>query len=157
MSRYPDNPLWDHERDIPIMIMTRLEWEEAAEAGALTPEHVIQRLKNIADHVFGNETVIRFDVDGFVVSLIAEGLPLQGGVTLYVYSKDHPPPHVHVKVRAHPNARIRVSLETGEFLDTTPRGVRSKELKRFQAAVRENRHLLAIWWEAHTGDPVVIR
>jgi len=62
--------------------MSRTEWDEAAAAGHVTPEHVMQRLKNIADHAFDNQTVMGFDEDGFVISLIAEGLLLAGGVKL---------------------------------------------------------------------------
>jgi hypothetical protein len=69
MSRYPDNPWWCQHHDAPIMIMTRSEWNKAAAAGYVTPEHVMLRLKNIADRVFDNETVVGFDEDGFVTSL----------------------------------------------------------------------------------------
>lgn len=156
MSRYPGNPWWHQERDIPFSIPTRVEWDEAAAAGHLTPEHVMQRLKNILDHAFDNQTVMGFDEDGFVVSLIAEGLLLADGLTLYVFPNDHPPPHVHIKLRAHPNAKIRISLETGELLDDAPRGLASKKLKRFQAAVREHHDVLATWWEHYHGGPVVL-
>jgi hypothetical protein len=156
MSRYPHNPCWHQERDIPFSIPTRADWDEAAAAGHLTPEHVMQRLKNIADHAFGNESVRGCDEDGFIISLTAEGLPIPGGVTLYVYANDHPPPHVHIKLRAHPNAEIRISLETGEFLDDAPRGLASKKLRGFQAAVRENHAVLASWWESYQGKPVVL-
>jgi hypothetical protein len=156
MSRHPGNPWWHQELDIPIMIMRRTEWDGATAAGHATPEHVMGRLKNIADRAFDNQTVMGFDEDGFVVSLIAEGLPLPGGVTLYVYANDHPPPHVHITVRAHPNAKIRINLETGEYLDDAPRGLASKRLKGFQTAVRENHPLLASWWESYHGNPVVL-
>lgn len=156
MSRYPGNPWWHHQLDIPITIMSRSEWDEAAAAGHVTPEHVMRRLKNIADHAFDNQTVMGFDEDGFVVSLIAEGLALAGGVTLRVYPNDHPPPHVHIEVRSRPNARIRINLATGEFLDDAPRGLPRKKLKGFQAAVRENHEVLATWWESYHGEPVVL-
>jgi Domain of unknown function (DUF4160) len=157
MSRYPDNPWWCHEHDSPIMIPTRSEWDEAAGSGQVTPEHVMLRLKNIADHAFNNQTVAGFDEDGFVISLIAEGMALAGGVTLQVYANDHPPPHVHIKLRAHRDAKIRINLETGEFLDDgLPRGLTRKKMKGFQAAVRENRKVLAGWWENYHGDPVVL-
>ncbi|NKR92253.1 DUF4160 domain-containing protein [Rhodococcus hoagii] len=155
MRKHPDNPLWDHERDLPIMIYTRLEWEEAAESGHLTAEHVLQRLKNIADHVFENEGAAAFNEDGFVAALIAEGLSLPNGVKLHVYPKDHPPPHVHVEVRAQPGAKIRVSLVTGEYLDEIPAGIKSKQLKNFQAEIVKHYDLLESWWEKNHG-PVTL-
>lgn len=136
--------------------MTRAEWDEASDAGHVTAEHVMQRLKNIADHIFGNETVAGFDDEGFVVSLIAEGLPLPGGVTLYVYPNDHPPPHVHITLRSHPHTKLRIRLDTGEFMDDAPRGLVRKKLKSFQASVRENHDVLAEWWETYHGDPVTL-
>lgn len=137
--------------------MTRSEWERAAEAGHVTPEHVMLRLKNIANRAFDTQTVVGFDEDGFPVSLIAEGMALSGGVTLHVYSNDHPPPHVHIKLRARPSVTLRISLETGEFLDDElPRGLTRKKMKGFQAAVRENHQVLAGWWENYHGDPVVL-
>jgi hypothetical protein len=156
VSKHPDNPWWHQERDAPVMIMTRVEWENAAAAGHLTPEHVMQRLKNIADYAFDIETVAGFDEDGFVISLIAEGLPLSGGVKLYVYSNDHPPPHVHIKLSSHPDDKIRINLETGEYMDDAPRGLARKRLKGIQTAVRENHDVLASWWEKHHGDPVAL-
>lgn len=157
MAKHPDNPYWHQDHDKPIMILSRADWNRAVDAGHLTPDHVLLRLKNIADHAFGNETVMGFDDEGFATSLIAEGLPLPSGVTLYVYASDHLPPHVHIKLRSHPNARLRVRLDTGDFLDDAPRGVSTKKLKGFQDAVRENHDVLAGWWKAHQGGPVVVR
>ncbi|MGO1665311.1 MAG: DUF4160 domain-containing protein [Micrococcaceae bacterium] len=156
MSKHPDNPWWCQEHDAPLMIHTRVQWDEASEAGHVTPEHVMQRLKNIADHVFDNETSIGFDDEGFVVSLTAAGMALPGGVTLCVYPNDHPPPHVHIRVRSHPAAKLRIRLDTGEFMDNTPDGLVRKKLNGLQAAVRENHTVLAGWWQEYHGDPVVI-
>lgn len=156
MSKYPDNPFWCQEHDTPLVIMSRSEWDRAAAAGYVTAEHVMNRLKNIVDRAFDNQTIMGFDEDGFVISLTAEGLRLSGGVTLCVYANDHPPPHVHIKVRAHPNVDIRISLETGEYLDDPPRALASKKLRGFQRAVRENHPLLASWWQRHQGDPVIL-
>lgn len=156
MSKYPDNPWWHQDHDAPILIMMRHEWDAAVAAGHVTPEHVMQRLKNIADHVFDNQTLMGFDDEGFVVSLVAEGLPLAGGVKLYVYSNDHPPPHVHIQLKSHPGAKLRINLETGEFMDDAPRGVDTKKLKGFQSAILENHEILAAWWQDYHGDPVVL-
>ena len=139
---------------MPIMIMTRAEWDEAAAAGHLTPEHVIQRLKNIADHAFGNETVLGFDEDGFVISLTAEGLPLPGGVKLYIYPRDHPPPHAHIEIRSHPDIKLRINLETSEFMDSAPSGLAGKKLRGMRKAVIENHGILSSWWESYHGGPV---
>lgn len=157
MSRYPGNPLWSHDNDVPVVIMTRRDWDEAIAAGHVTPEHVLVRLKNIADYAFDNISAIGYDSEGFVTALTAEGLPRPGGVTLYVYTHDHPPPHVHIKLRDHPDVKLRISLETGEYLDTAPRGLSTKKLRGFQRAVRECHPILAGWWENyHGGDPVVL-
>ena len=74
MSSYPCNPPWFHVLDIPITILSRTEWNAASAAGYLTPEHVLARLKNIADYVFGYQTAMGLDQDGFVSSLISAGL-----------------------------------------------------------------------------------
>lgn len=76
MSSCPENPWWRQDADVPIMIMIRLDWDEATESGYITAEHEMQRLKNVADHVFEQEAAAGFDGDGFVISLVAEGLPL---------------------------------------------------------------------------------
>ena len=156
MSRYPDNPWWCNNHDGPKLIPTRSDWAQAARGGYVTPEHVMMRLKNIADHVFGNETVMGFDEDGFVTSLTSAGLALGGGVALQVYPNDHPPPHVHIKVRSLPDAKIRISLATGDLLDDPPRGLPAKKLRGIQKLVREHHELLASWWENYQGEPVVL-
>jgi Domain of unknown function (DUF4160) len=72
-----------------------------------------------------------------------------------VYANDHSPHHVHIKLRSHPGAKLRINLGTAEFLDYVPRGVDSKRLRSFQAAVRKNHDVLAGWWENHHGMPSV--
>jgi hypothetical protein len=62
---------------------------------------------------------------------------------------------VHIEVRSHPHAKIRINLATGEFLDDVPRGLPSKKLRRFQAVVREHHDVLATLWESYHGEPVV--
>ncbi len=156
MSKYPGNPYWHHEHDVPMMILTRAEWDEAKANGHLTPEHVFNRLHNIAVHVLGVEGSIGFDDDGFVVSLTAGGLALDHGVTLRVFPNDHPPPHVHIELRSHPTAKLRVRLDTGEYLDAAPKGLSTEKLKGFQAAIAESHDTLAKWWEEYHGDPVVV-
>lgn len=137
------------------MIMTRAQWDEATAAGHVTPEHVMLRLRNIADHIFGVESGIGYDEDGFVIGLTSAGLALQGGVILRVFPNDHAPPHVHIEVSSHPHAKIRINLATGDLLDDPPRGLPTKKLKRIQALVHENRAALATSWEKYHGGPVV--
>ncbi|MDX1874057.1 DUF4160 domain-containing protein [Mycolicibacterium sp. 120266] len=154
MSRYPGNPWWDQDYDVPITIMSRSEWDEAAAAGYVTPEHVFLRLRNAANFAFGNPIGIAFDEDGFVVALTSAGFALEGGVKLSVHPNDHPPPHVHVTISSHPNAKIRIELTTGELLDDLPRGLAAKKLKGIQSAVRENHAVLAGWWRDYHGGPI---
>lgn len=139
-----------------MAIMTREEWDQAAADGHITPEHVMTRLKGIVDHVFGNQSSIGYDEDGFVTALTAEGLPVPGGVTLVVHSNDHPPPHVHIELRSHPGQTLRIRLDTAEFMDEAPKGVNTKRLKGLQRAIRENHEVLATWWQTYHGDPVVL-
>ncbi|RVW02432.1 DUF4160 domain-containing protein [Rhodococcus spongiicola] len=136
--------------------MTKADWEEATAAEHITPEHVLQRLKNIADHIFENEVVAGFDSDGFLVALIAEGLRLQNGVTLIVRTNDHPPPHAHIKVRAYPEADLKVDLTTGELSGNVPKGLSAKDIRGFQDLVGKHHDQLASWWQDYHGDPVVL-
>ncbi|WP_159081404.1 DUF4160 domain-containing protein [Nocardioides sediminis] len=158
MSKHPGNPYWHQERDVPIMIMSRREWDAAAEAGHLTPEHVFTRLHNIAVYAFGEdmESPIAFDEHGFVLSLTAAGISLEGGITLRVYPNDHPPPHVHIELRSHPGAKLRLRLDNGEYLDEPPKGLSTKKLNGFKAAITESHEVLTGWWEEYHGDPVTV-
>ena len=88
---------------------------------------------------------VEFDEEGFLLSLVADGLKLEGGVTLQVYSNDHPPPHVHVLVRSQPRLKLRIRLDNGEPMDD-PGSVRAKELRRFSELVVEHNKLLTAWW-----------
>lgn len=156
VSRHPDNPYWCQTHDQARLIMTRAEWDEAKAAGHLTPDHVFLRLKNIADHIFGNETSMGFNDEGFVVSLVAGAVSLEGGLRLRVWPNDHPPPHVHIEVRAHPDWRIRVNLQTVELMDELPAGLRRRQFRGFCQAIRDCHPTLAAWWEEYHGDPVVL-
>jgi hypothetical protein len=154
MSQYPNNPLWCQNHDRPIAIVSIADWEQADADGHLTPEHVLQRIHDIAEFEFGNGEELGFDGDGFLVSLAADGMQLPGGVTLSVYPNDHPPPHVHVRIRALPHVKLRISLETGEPLDDGLPDGWSKKLKRIQRLVADNAPTLASWWEKHHGEAV---
>lgn len=133
-------------------VLTRADWDEAVVAGTLTPRDAVARLHRIAVHEFGREGAAGYDADGFVVSLTAEGLRLEGGVTLVINPHDHPPPHVHVKRPGETD--IRINLETGDVLGALPRGVRSPQLRTFVAAVSESFDVLGRWWEKNHGTPV---
>lgn len=154
MSRYPDNPWWCGDHDKPISIPTRSEWDEAADAGYVTPEHVMIRLKNIAEYAFGSGTVIGLDENGFITSLTSAGWAIEGGVVLHVYPKDHPPPHVHIEVRSLPHVKIRINLATGDLLDDPPRGLPAKKLRKLQSLVREHQGVLATSWQTYHGEAV---
>lgn len=76
-------------------------------------------------------TVARFDGSKFVV-----------------YSNDHAPPHVHV--RLNDGSEYRIDLISGDFMDgTPPSGIRKRIMKAY------NENVDRIWkeWEkAHPGD-----
>lgn len=156
MSKYLGNPRWCQEHDQPIAIMTRADWDKAAALGQLTPEHVFQRLHNIAVHAMGEEGAAGFDDEGFMVSLTAAGVALECGVTLRVFPNDHPPPHVHIELKSHPGSKLRVRLDTGEYMDDPPKGLNTKKLKGFSAAIAESHPVLAAWWEEYHGEPVIV-
>lgn len=155
-SRHPDNPYWCQNHDLPKAICTRAEWDDAVATGFLTVEHVMLRLKNIADYEFGGETAAGpgvYDAEGFLMSLTSAGVKLEGGITLQVNPNDHPPPHVHVKIKAEPRIKLRVRLDTAEPMDPLPDGW-AKKLRGFQTVIRENHAVLAGWWEEYHGEPV---
>ena len=106
----------------------------------------------MAVHEFGVEGPAASDEDGFFVSLTAEGLQLEGGVTLRVHTNDHPPPHVHVQRPGEPD--IRINLESGDLLQPVPAGTSAKKLRKFQEVVQESHALLSSWWEKNYGAPV---
>lgn len=137
----------DHET-----LYTRSDWDRAVAEGTLTSDHVLDRLRRIAVHEFGIEDPAAYDEDGFFLSLTAEGLHLEGGVTLRVNPRDHLPPHVHVQRPG--EIDVRINLESGELLDPVPKGLSSKKLRGFRAAVLESHDLLSDWWEKYHGTPV---
>ncbi len=134
-------------------LYTRSDWDGAVADRTLTPDHVLDRLWRIAVHEFGVEGAAAYDEDGFFLSLTAEGLQLEGGVTLRVHTHDHPPPHVHVQRPG--EIDVRINLESGELLGPVPAGVSAKKLRGLRAAVRESHDRLSNWWEKNHGTPVV--
>ena len=154
MSRHPDNPYWCDSHDQPIMVQTREEWDKALAAGYLTPEHLISRLENIAIHHFGNEGAIGFDDEGFVVSLVAGSILVEGGVKIRVYPHDHDPPHAHIELRSHPGAKLRIGLADGALMDPVPKGLSSKKVGYLRSAVAENGAALVGMWAEYQGGSV---
>jgi hypothetical protein len=65
MSKYPGNPWWHHENDVPIAILDEFAWNEAAAGGHLTAEHILQRLENILEFEFGRGAEMGLAADGF--------------------------------------------------------------------------------------------
>lgn len=151
----PDEELVQDTRSLPETLYTRSDWDRAVAEGTLTPDQVLDRLLRTAVHHFGDGGPASFDEDGFFLSLVADGLQVQGGVTLRVHTLDHPPPHVHVQRRGEED--IRINLETGELLDRPPAGVKSRQLRGFQAQVNKNFDTLGAWWEKSHGRPVLRR
>jgi hypothetical protein len=134
------------------MIMTRAEWDQATKDGHVTAEHIVQRLQNVAAHLFDEEeAAVAFDDEGFVVSLTAASITVDG-VKLHVYTLDHQPPHVHVKTSAF---ELRINLVTAELMGSAPRGVSAKQVRKLQDVVRENHPVLAgMWTSYHGGEPI---
>lgn len=41
-------------------------------------------------------------------------------------------------------------------MDDPPKGLNTKKLKGFAAAIAESHPVLAAWWEEYHGEPVVV-
>lgn len=133
-------------------IFTPKDWADAVAEGRLTGNDVIERLYRMAIHQFGEEGQAGYDEQGFFISLTAAGLRLEGGVTIVVHTRDHPPPHVHLERKGEPD--IKFDLATGDLLSDLPRGVKASALRRYQSLIFDNRQLLGGWWQDYHGDPV---
>jgi Domain of unknown function (DUF4160) len=133
-------------------ILTRGDWDRAVADGRLTAQDVLNRLTRMALHEFGESPEnwpIAFDEEGFVTALIAEGILMEGGVTLRVCTRDHPPPHVHIQRRGEED--IKVNLENGAVEGPLPRGVRPKQLEKFSGLVKQKHELLCDLWLKNHG------
>ncbi len=146
MSTHPRNPYWCQNHDRPIMIMSQGEWDQARVDGWLTDEHIVLRLADVANFALGNGAELGIGHDGFLVSLVSDGMRLEGGVTLQVYTNDHPPPHVHVLLRDQPKLKLRIRLDDGEPMDAPP-SIRSRDLRHFKELVLEHSETLTDWWQ----------
>jgi hypothetical protein len=135
-------------------VYTRADWEEAVADGWLTRNHVEARLHNLAVRDFGELGPVGYDDEGFITSLVAEGMTVEKIGHFSVHTDDHDPPHVHVRPFGS-QINLRFSLETGELLDELPPGVKSKRLKAIKAALIENRDRFGRWWKKAHGGAVV--
>ncbi|QBJ94578.1 DUF4160 domain-containing protein [Rhodococcus sp. ABRD24] len=154
MSKYPDNPWWDHANDRPNPLMTKEQWEQADADGHITPEHVLFRLRNILVFAMGNPGPVGYDEDGHVISLVGASIQLEGGVKLRVCSRDHNPPHVHIEHSDFRGQKLRVNLVTGEFIDTAPRGLKTTKMKGYKRAIVEPEDRLKEMWVTAHGEYV---
>ncbi|TDU84011.1 uncharacterized protein DUF4160 [Kribbella voronezhensis] len=130
-------------------LYTRADWDRADARSELTGQDVLDRLSRMAVHEFGEEGPAAYDEDGFFLSLIAEGLKLEGGISLVVHMNDHQPPHVHVK-RPGEND-IRLGLADGSLLDDLPPGASARKIRHMQQLVAEHGALLQTWWDKGPG------
>jgi hypothetical protein len=65
-----------------------------------------------------------------------------------VHSKDHSPPHVHV--RLNDRSEYRIDLISGEFMDSAPApGMRRKIMKAYNENIER---IWSKWEEMHPGD-----
>jgi hypothetical protein len=115
----------------------------------LTGRDVLDRLLRIAVHECGEEGPAAYDEDGFFLSLIAEGIKLEGGISLVVHTNDHLPPHVHVQRPGEKD--IRLSLEDGSLLDDLPQGVSARKVRHMQQLAAEHGGILQAWWDKGPG------
>jgi hypothetical protein len=146
MSKYPDNPCWCPSHDQPIALLTSSDWQEAEHQEHLTPEHVFSRLSDILEYALGQGEEMGLDEDGFHRALVADGYRLEGGVTVRMCTRDHPPPHVHIEIKGEPRLRLRMHLESGQLLDSPqPPGLK-KKLEIARAFIAEYRDKLHTRW-----------
>lgn len=74
------------------------------------------------------------------------------GFAFRVYTHDHPPPHVHVRISG-TYARIAVGPEGAEPYVMPGRNMRGQDLARALAIARDwQAHLLSEWGRYHDGS-----
>lgn len=147
MAKYPDNPFWNDERDVPVLITSQHDWDEAVAGGYLTAEHVQLRLELMLEFEFGNGADLGFNEEGFLNALTSAGTRFEGGLKISIYPEDHDPPHAHIEFRSDPKHEFRLDLDTGELLrgDTIPPGG-AKKLKRAKAVLAEHGPTFKAQW-----------
>lgn len=151
MSKHPANPYWCQQHDQPIVILTRSDWDGAAQQGFLTTEHILDRLAGILGHALGDG----FDEEGFLTALVADGHRLTHGVTVRLCTRDHPPPHIHVEVRGQPRLHLRLDLHTGDLLagQNAPPGLGTQLRVAREYLIGHQEQLLARWDEVAAASP----
>jgi len=134
-------------------------WRLAESEGRIEAEDVLQRLVFMALHEFGenqDQWPMAFDDEGFLTALTAEGLHLEGGISIHVWPNDHPPPHVHIlKKSERDGANVKINLATGEPDGDLPSWADRKQLKKIGVLIAQHRDLLAEWWEKNHGEAVI--
>lgn len=138
----------------------RSGWDQAASEGRLEPEDVLSRLVSMALAEFGehqDEWPMAFDDDGFITVLTAEGKSFDGGISVHVWPKDHPPPHIHILKKSAPDSEyIKINLGTAELVGELPSWANRKQLRKMQGLVRDHHELFAGWWEKNHGEAVTL-
>ena len=150
-----NGPVSEHQDHRPALL-TQSDWDEAEAKGQLSAKDILDRLERIAMHEFGEnqgEWPIAFDEDGWMTALIAEGLQMEGGVNLFICTRDHQPPHVHIKRRGEKD--IKINLGTGKVEGSLPQGVRPKQLAKFGELVEEQHAVLSERWTRYHGTKVI--
>jgi len=135
-------------------------WRRAEKEGRLEAEDILGRLTSMALFEFGvnrDEWPVSFDEEGFLTALTAEGKGFDGGLSIHVWPKDHPPPHVHILKKSEPdNTYIKIDLETGDLVGDLPSWASHKQLKRMKALIVKHHQLFAGWWEKNHGTKVTL-
>lgn len=135
-------------------------WELAEAEDRIEAEDVLQRLVYMALFEFGenkDDWSMAFDEEGFLTALTAEGRSFDGGISIHVWPKDHPPPHVHILKKSEPDSQyVKINLGTGDIVGELPNWASGKQLKRIKALVVKHHELLASWWQKHHGDTVAL-
>lgn len=135
-------------------------WELAEAEDRIEAEDVLARLASIALFEFGQNKTdwpMALDEEGFLTALTAEGRNFDGGLSIHVWPKDHPPPHVHILRKSEPDGQyIKIDLETGELIGELPPWASLKQLRRIKALVVKHHGLFAGWWEKNHGSVVTL-
>lgn len=126
--------------------MSASEWDEAANNGWLTVEHVLNRLSAMTAYELGNGAEQGYGPDGFLVALTADSYVVGSNVKVHLNTNDHPPPHVHIEVRGELDSKLRLAIETGEPLDDLPSAKLRKKLNLAAGFVVEHKGLLLARW-----------
>ncbi|MFC8797315.1 DUF4160 domain-containing protein [Promicromonospora sp. NPDC057138] len=133
-------------------IYTRNDWNAALAEHWLTADDVLERIGRLVVHVSDMQGPAGYDDEGFFISLVADGLKLEGGVSLHVYPLDHDPPHVHVKRQG--KSEFKIDLRSGDVIGDHPKDLSSRDLKQIKATVLECSTALNDWWNKGRSVPL---